>query len=96
MWQMCDYACVSMDADLVSRVAVSTGLPPAEAARVVADVVAFFSESIESYVRRRHHQLQTCGVKNAEIFSQITAELAGRVVACPPLSQRQLRRIVYG
>ena len=84
------------DADLVSRIATSTGLRPAEAARVIADVVAYYSESTEEYVRRRHDELQTYGMKNPKIFAQIRSELAARVVAAPALSERQLRRIVYG
>ncbi len=84
------------DADLVSRIATSTGLRPAEAARVIADVVAYYSESTEEYVRRRHDELQTYGMKNPKIFAQIRSELAERVVSAPPLSERQLRRIVYG
>ena len=87
---------VSTESDLVSRVSASTGLSPSEAARVVADVVAWFDEPVEDFVRRRHQHLQTYGMKNPEIFDQITAELARRVVAPPPLSERQLRRIVYG
>ncbi|HEY7042304.1 MAG TPA: hypothetical protein VH419_01410 [Nocardioidaceae bacterium] len=84
------------ESDLVSRVAATTGLSHGEAARVIADVVAFYSESTEEFVRRRHHHLQTYGMKNPEIFSQITSELRRRVVAAPDLSERQLRRIVYG
>jgi hypothetical protein len=84
------------DADLVARIASSTGLPPAEAARVVDDVVAYYSEPTEEYVRRRHDELQTYGKRNSEIFRLIRAELDDRVVAAPELSERQLRRIVYG
>ncbi len=84
------------DADLVQRVAASTGLSPAVAARVVEDVLAFHRESVEDYVRRRHAHLQTYGARNAEIFTTIAAELRGRLVAAPDLTERQLRRIVYG
>ncbi len=84
------------ESDLVRRVAASTGLSAPEAARVVADVVAFFDEPVEEFVRRRHEHLQSHGQKNAQIFAQIAAELPRRVVAAPALSQRQLRRIVYG
>ncbi len=84
------------DADLVSRIASSTGLRPAEAARVIDDVVAYYSESTEEYVRRRHDELQTYGMKNPKIFARISSELGERVVAAPGLSERQLRRIVYG
>lgn len=85
-----------LDADLVSRIASSTGLAPREAARVIDDVVAYYAEPTEAFVRRRHDELQTYGMKNAAIFAQISTELTGRVVAAPALSERQLRRIVYG
>ena len=84
------------ETDLVNRVASSTGLSPGEAARVITDVVAYFSEPVEDFVRRRHAQLQTYGMHNPEIFHQISSELARRVVAAPPLTDRQLRRIIYG
>lgn len=82
--------------DLVSRVSMSTGLSQSEAARVISDVVAYFSETTEEFVRRRHEHLQTYGMKNPEIFAQIRGELDRRVVAAPSLSERQLRRIIYG
>ena len=36
------------------------------------------------------------GRRNPEIFALIADELADRLVAAPPVSQRQLRRIIYG
>ncbi len=84
------------ESELVGRVAASTGLSPAEASRVIADVVAYFSETAEAFVRRRHSDLQADGLRNPEIFAQINTELDQRVVAAPSLSERQLRRIVYG
>ena len=81
---------------LVARVVASTGLTEAEAARVIADVVAFHAEPVDEYVRRRHAELKTYGAKNPEIFARIGAELADRVVAAPTLTERQLRRLVYG
>jgi hypothetical protein len=86
----------AMHSELIGRLAGSTGLTPAEAARVVEDVLAWYREPVEDYVRRRHAHHHLYGKRNPEIFALIAAELAGRVVAAPPLSQRQLRRIVYG
>ncbi|HYG92423.1 MAG TPA: hypothetical protein VD859_02455 [Nocardioides sp.] len=74
----------------------STGLDAAEAARVIEDVVAFHAERVEDYVRRRHGELKLRGTRNPEIFRLLRAELAERVVAAPDLSERQLRRIIYG
>lgn len=84
------------DEELVERVAASTGLSTGEARRVVEDVVAWYREPVEDYVRRRHRHLQTHGTRNVEAFAQIAAELGTRVVAAPDLTERQLRRIVYG
>ena len=84
------------DPVLVSHVVATTSLTPGEAARVVEDVIAFHAQPVEDYVRERHAHLKTYGAKNPEIFTRIAAELAERVVAAPALSERQLRRIVYG
>ena len=87
---------MSPDPELVDHVVAGTGLAPAEARRLIDDVVAFHAEPVESYVRRRHAELRTFGAKNPEIFARIGAELRERVVAAPELSERQLRRIIYG
>jgi hypothetical protein len=84
------------DSELIDRVASSSGLTAAEAARVVEDVLAWYREPVADYVRRRHAHHKLYGKRNEEIFALIERELAGRLVAAPPLSQRQLRRMVYG
>ena len=60
------------------------------------DLVAYYGESVPDYVRRRHAELKRRGLTNDRIFDEITAELAARRFAAPPLSVRQLRRLVYG
>ena len=82
--------------DLVEHLTRTTTLTGGEAARVVADVLAYFGEPAEAFVRRRHGELQAAGLTNEPIFARIAAELANRRVAPPELSVRQLRRIVYG
>ncbi|GAB4085188.1 hypothetical protein GCM10028784_18180 [Myceligenerans cantabricum] len=82
--------------DLVAHVAATTGLTPAEAGRVIGDVVAYYAEPVEDLIRRRHAELRTYGAKNPEIFARIADELSRRVVAAPELSERQLRRTIYG
>lgn len=84
------------DPALVAHVVATTSLTPGEATRVVEDVIAFHAQGVEAYVRSRHAHLQTYGAKNPAIFEQIATELRERVFAAPELSQRQLRRIVYG
>jgi len=82
--------------DLVAHLVRSTPLSSGEAARVVAEVVGYFSEQLPEFVRRRHAELQRHGLTNEQIFAELKVELASRRVAPPPLSARQLRRIVYG
>lgn len=85
-----------MHEELVDHLARSTPLSRGEALRVIQDMLAYFDETTEEFVRRRHRELQAQGLVNAEIFEQIRADLQYRAVAPPQLSLRQLRRIVYG
>jgi hypothetical protein len=82
--------------ELVEYLIRTCPLSPAEAGRVVADVLGYFSEPPEEYVRRRHRELRARGVTNDVAFQQISAEIPQRRYAPPELSLRQLRRMVYG
>ena len=85
-----------VDPELLAHVAGSTGLSTADAERVVDDVLHWYAESAEDYVRRRHAELKLRGVRNEAAFVAIKGELSRRLVRPPPLSERQLRRLVYG
>ena len=82
--------------DLIDHLVRTTPLNRGEASRVVLDVLAYFDETTEEFVRRRHRELQAKGLLNTAIFQHIGEELPHRAVAPVALSQRQLRRIVYG
>ncbi|GGN54138.1 hypothetical protein GCM10011579_012930 [Streptomyces albiflavescens] len=82
--------------ELVDHLTRSSPLNRGEALRVIQDVLAYFDETTEDYVRRRHRELQAQGLVNTAIFDRIEADLKYRAVAPPELTLRQLRRIVYG
>ena len=82
--------------DLVDYLTSTCPLSRAEARRVVADVLGYFSEPAEDYVRRRHRELKAKGLTNDLAFDQIAIEIPQRRYAPPEFSLRQLRRIVYG
>lgn len=63
---------------------------------MIEEVRVYFSETAETFVRRRHGELRREGIANARIFPIVAAELARRCVAPPVYTERQLRRIVYG
>jgi hypothetical protein len=82
--------------DLVRHVARSTGLDEATASRVVADVLAYFDQTVEEYVVDRHENLKSRNRKNDDIWPSIAGELRARRFKAGELSERQLRRMVYG
>ena len=86
----------SFPQDLARYLAASTGLPQSIAVRDIADVTTYFSETVEEFVQRRHAELQRTQRKNDEIWPVIAAELRQRRFPAPSLSDRQLRRLVYG
>ena len=86
----------SAEPDLVRHVTASTGLAHTTAVRVIADVLAYFDETVEEFVRRRHQEMKLRRLKNAEIWSALSAEMAARRFGAPELTERQLRRMVYG
>ena len=82
--------------ELVGHLTRTTTLAPPAAARIVHEVLAYFSETADEFVRRRHRELQAAGRANPDIFATIAAELSGRRVAAPVLTERQIRRLIYG
>jgi hypothetical protein len=86
---------VSLDS-LIGHLTRTTRLNRSEAERVVAEVVAYFSETADDFIVRRHGELQADNERNAEIFERLAEEMCERRFAAPPLSQRQIRRLIYG
>lgn len=89
-------ASTAAPADLVAHLLRTTDLTPGAAARVIAEVVSYFGDTTEVWVRRRHRELQRTGLTNDAIFERIAAELPHQRFRSADLSVRQLRRLVYG
>jgi len=82
---------------LINHLRHSSDLSAAQAQKIIDEVIAYFAETPENYVRRRHQEIkQETGLANAQIFARIEAEMAQLVFAAPALTQRQMRRIIYG
>jgi hypothetical protein len=71
-------------------------LDPEELASLLEDLKAFTDETSEEFVRRRHAELQREGLRNEAIYRRLATEIASGRFKSPPLSLRQVRRIVYG
>jgi hypothetical protein len=82
--------------DLIAHLERSSPLGPSELGRLVDELLAYFSESVDEFVVRRHRELQTEELRNDAIFERLADELRQRRFAAPSLSQRQIRRLIYG
>jgi hypothetical protein len=82
--------------ELIAFLVRTSRLTAPEAARVVGEVLGFLAETPEAFIRRRHIALQSQGIANEAIFTQLAAELERLRFRAPPLTTRQIRRIIYG
>jgi len=82
--------------ELADHLSRTTRLEPEEAHRIVQEVIGYLQETPEAYVRRRHRALQAAGLANARIYERLAAELSTWRFRAPELTQRQIRRMIYG
>ena len=81
---------------LLDHLVRSGGMRRPEARRIVEEVVSFYDETPAAFVVRRHRELQAEGMRNRAIYSRVAEEMEGWRFRAPRLSERQIRRIVYG
>ena len=82
--------------ELIKHLGQMTALSEVQSRQVIAEVLAYFNEDIESFIRRRHLELQQQGYSNARIFKAIQTELSDRLFPAELLSERKIRRVIYG
>jgi polyhydroxyalkanoate synthesis regulator phasin len=82
--------------DLIDRLVHMSRLSRNEAAHLIDEVLAFFDEPLEEFVRRRHGALQRNGCSNRESFARVQEEIAQRRFRVARLTERQIRRLIYG
>jgi len=82
--------------ELLNHLTQSGQISDARADKLLQEVFAYFDETAEQFVQRRHQELQGTGLKNPQIFREIQSELQFRRFPAPRYSDRQLRRLVYG
>jgi hypothetical protein len=82
--------------ELIAYLVRTSRLSPAEAQRLVAEVLSFLHETPEDFVRRRHRALQADGLPNASIYMHLAAELSTWRFRAPEYTPRQIRRMIYG
>jgi negative regulator of sigma E activity len=86
----------AFDHDLLQHLTRCYDLEATKAERLIREVMHFYSESHQQFIKRRHYELQQLGNNNPSIFRQIFKELRLRRYPAPCLTERQIRRIIYG
>lgn len=87
---------ITIPAELIDHLCRNSRLTAQEAERVVSEVLTYFSETPDDYLRRRHQELQALGDSNSDIYSTLQTELKARRFGAKPLTTRQIRRAIYG
>jgi len=82
--------------DLIDHLCRHSPLTADQARQLVAEVNHFYRETVAEYVCRRHTELQHQGLSNSDIFKQVMQEIPTRRFAQSTLSERQIRRLIYG
>ncbi len=91
-----DLPVVNQDEPLIGHLQALTGLEAELLAKIMAEVRAWHSRDLASWIRDRHAELQRQGLSNRDIFPRLRAEAHEVLVRPAPLTERQIRRMVYG
>ena len=86
----------AVDPDLIAHLVSTSSLPASTCTRMALDVLAQYGETVEAFVLRRHAELMHEGLKNAQIYGRLIEEISARRFAAPTLTERQVRRMIYG
>jgi len=82
--------------ELIDHLCRNSRLTALEAEHVAQEVLAYYSQTPDQFIRQRHHELQSLGYSNKQIFTLLQDELAQRRFSSKPLTTRQIRRAIYG
>lgn len=86
----------ALPSELAEELSNRYGIELSLSERIAEDVLLYFNDTVEEWVRSRHYRLQHRGLKNEDIYRKISEEILERRFASRPLSIRQIRRMIYG
>jgi hypothetical protein len=64
--------------------------------RLYEEFLSHFDTGLEDFVRHRHLELQDEGMRNDAIYRVLVREVAERRFPAGDISERRIRRIIYG
>ncbi len=82
--------------DLIDHLCRHSPVTAEQARQIVSEVNNYYRESVAEFVCRRHKELQQQGLSNSAIYAALQLELPDRRFSQGHLSERQIRRLIYG
>ncbi len=73
-----------------------TGLEASILVKVLEETRAWYSKDFPAWIRNRHRELQRQGMRNADIYPQLCEEAKRILVRPESITERQIRRVIYG
>jgi hypothetical protein len=64
--------------------------------RLLEDIWAFTALSPQAFAVKRHTELKSLGRRNEAIYAELLSEIEGGRFQTQELSERQVRRMIYG
>ena len=84
------------ESDLLAHLQAVTGLEPAVLRKILGEMIDWFDEDLSTWIHRRHQELRRQGLSNREIYPLLLEEARRMLVRPNSLSERQIRRLIYG
>jgi len=81
---------------LLRHLETVTGLERPLLRKILSEIHAWYGADLAGWLRRRHAELQRQGMRNREIYPRLQQELRATLVRPTELSERQIRRLLYG
>lgn len=64
--------------------------------RLMEDFNYYYVQELKAFIRIRHQELKLNGLKNNQIYHALKLEIEERRFKSETLSERRIRRIIYG
>ena len=85
-----------MEANFREHILTSYDLSPKDFDRLMEEINGYYGMTLEEYIQHRHFQLHREGMKNPEIYSLLKEEIRDIRFSVHDISERRIRRIIYG
>jgi hypothetical protein len=84
------------DAEFKRHILDTYNISEGDFGRLIEEFLEHFDSTLNDYVRSRHSELQKEGGRNTAIYRVLMREIEDRRFAAGPLTERKIRRIIYG